>query len=84
MLGGLFSTCGYSLAEVHELIIAMASLVAEHRLQSVQASVVAAPRLQSTGLILVVHRLSCSVACGIVLDRGWNLCLLHWQAESSH
>ena len=62
MLGGLFSTCGYSLAEVHELIIAMASLVAEHRLQSVQASVVASPRLQSTGSVVLVYELSCPAA----------------------
>ena len=25
--------------------------------------------------------LSCSVACGIFPDQGWNLCLLHWQAD---
>jgi len=62
MLGGLFSTCGYSLAEVHELIIAMASLVAERRLWSVQASVVAAPRLQSTGSVVLVYELSCPAA----------------------
>lgn len=29
----------------------------------------------------VVHRLSHSVACGIILDQGLNLCPLHWQAE---
>ena len=32
------------------------------------------------------HRLSscgnCSAACGIFLDQGLNLCLLHWQADS--
>ena len=43
----------------------------------------------STGLciayslqIVVVHRLSHSVACGIFQDQGSNPCLLHWQADS--
>ena len=27
-------------------------------------------------------RLSCPVAYGIILDWGWNLCLLHWQVNS--
>ena len=31
---------------------------------------------------LSTHRLSCSMTCGIFLDQGWNLCLLHWQADS--
>ena len=26
--------------------------------------------------------LRCSMACGILPDRGSNLCLLHWQADS--
>ena len=25
---------------------------------------------------------SYSLVCGIFLDQGWNLCLLHWQADS--
>ena len=45
-------------------------------------SVVGAPRLQSTGAIVVAHGLSCSTVCGIFPDQGWNLCLLHWQADS--
>ena len=28
------------------------------------------------------HGPSCSLACGIVLDQGLNLCLLRWQADS--
>ena len=36
-----------------------------------------------TGSKAVVHRLSCSIAFGIFLDQGSNLCLLHWQANSS-
>ena len=30
----------------------------------------------------MAHGLSCSTACGIFLDQGLNLCLLHWQADS--
>ena len=33
------------------------------------------------GSILVANRLCCSEACGIFLDQGSNLCLLHWQAD---
>ena len=61
---------GYSLAVVCGLLVVVASPVAEQGLQGVRASVV------------VVHRLSCSAACGIFLDQGSNLCLLHWQEDS--
>ena len=47
-----------------------------------RASVVAIPGLSSTGSIVVAHRLSCSMECGIFLDQGSNLCLLHWQVDS--
>ena len=30
----------------------------------------------------VVHRLSCSVACGIPPDQGSDPCPLHWQVDS--
>ena len=43
-------------------------------------SVATAPGLRSTGSI-VLHRLSCCVACRIFSDWGSNLCLLHWQAD---
>ena len=46
------------------------------------AFVVMVPRFQSTGSIAVVHRLSCSMSCGIFLDQGSNLCLLHLQVDS--
>ena len=36
-----------------------------------------------TGSVAVAHGLSCSAACGIFLDQGWNPCLLHWQTNSS-
>ena len=42
---------------------------------------VVVPGLQSTGSVIVAHGLSCSAACGIFLDQGSNLCLLHWQAD---
>ena len=35
-----------------------------------------------TGSVVVVHRLSCSAACGIFPDQESNLCPLHWQADS--
>ena len=56
------------------LFIGVGSLVSE---QGVWASVVAACMLNS-----VVHRLSCPKANGIFLDRGSNLCPLHWQVDS--
>ena len=34
------------------------------------------------GSVVVAHRPSCSVACGIVPDQGLNPCPLHWQADS--
>ena len=45
-------------------------------LWGVEASVTAA-----CGLNDVVHRLSCSAACGVFLGQGLNLCPLPWQAE---
>ena len=33
-------------------------------------------------LVVVVSGLGCSVACGILLDRGSHPCPLHWQADS--
>ena len=38
--------------------------------------------LRCEGSVVVVHRLSCSVACGIFPDQGLNSYLLHWQADS--
>ena len=46
------------------------------------ASVVAVPRLWSTGSIVAAHGLSCSTACGILLDQGLSMRLLQWQAGS--
>ena len=35
-------------------------------------------------MIVVVHGLSCCIACGIFPDQGSDPCLLHWQADSLH
>ena len=34
------------------------------------------------GSVAVAHGHSCSAACGILPDQGWNPCPLHWQADS--
>ena len=68
-----FSSCdeqGLLFAVVLGLLIAVASLVVEHRLESTWVSGV-----EACGL-------SCPLACGIFLDQGLNLCLLHWQVDS--
>ena len=65
-----FSSCskwGLLFFVVHGLLIAVASLVAEHGL---------------VGSVVVVHGLSCSVACGIFLEQGLNPCPLNWQVDS--
>ena len=81
LLHGLFSSCGKQgllFIAVHEflILIVVASLLAEqwlqmYGLQQLQhvGSVVAAPRLQSTGLVVVAHELSCSVATPALAGR---------------
>ena len=76
----------YSLAVFCERLIVVAPLVElgpqAHRFQQLlhTGSVVTAPRLQGTGPVVVAHGLHCSTACGIVLDQGLKLCLLHWSS----
>ena len=70
---------GYCLVAMQRLLIAMASLLAEHGFRHLGFS--------SCGSWALEHRLnrprlSCSMACGIFLDQGWNPRLLHWQADS--
>ena len=60
---------GYSPVAVQGLLIVVASLVAEHG-------------LQARGSVVVVHGLSCPVACGNFPKQGSNLYFLHWQADS--
>ena len=81
---------GYSLVAVHRLFTSVDSLVAVHMTSGVRASVVAARGLSSFGswaleyrLSSCGHGLSCSSACGILLDQGLNPCLLHWHEDSS-
>ena len=45
-------------------------------------SAVAVHRLQNTGSVVVVPKLSCSLARGIFLDQGPNPRPLHWQEDS--
>ena len=45
-------------------------------------SIVMAFGLESTASIVMTHGLSCSVSCGIFLDQGSNLRLLHGQEDS--
>ena len=45
-------------------------------------SVVVAPKFYSTVSTVVVHRLSCSAAYGMLPDQELNPCLLYWQADS--
>ena len=74
---GAFSSCGKRgplFITVRGPLIIAASLVAEHRLQT--------RRLSNCGSVIVAHRPSCSVACGIFPDQGSNPCPLHWQADS--
>ena len=47
-----------------------------------RASVVVARGVQSAGSVVVAHRLTYSVACGIFPDQGSNPRPLHWQADS--
>ena len=86
---GLHCCTGFSLVVVCKLLIVLSSPVTELGLQRLQASVAAAHglssrgcRLQSTGSVVVAHRLSHSMACGIFSDKGLNPCFLPWQAYS--
>ena len=80
--------CGLSLAVVLELLIVVASLVAEHGLENARVSVVAVCGLSSCRSWSLEHRLSScgawayfSTVCGILPEQGLNLCALHWQAD---
>ena len=86
LLHRLLCSCGERgllFIALHELLTEVAPFGVEHRLQGPWASAVAAPGLESTGSAVETHGLSCSSACGIFMDQGSNLCLLHWQADSS-
>ena len=70
---------GYQLCE---LLLEVASLIAEHRFQVQWASAVVAPALQGTRSVVLVHRLCCSGACGVFPGQISNPCPLHWLADS--
>ena len=75
----VFSSCGkwgLLIIAIHRLLIAVASLV-EHGLQACRAQ-----QLWHVGSAVVAHGLSCSMACGILLDQGSNPCPLQWQVDS--
>ena len=68
-----FSRCGWwrlPLDVVCRLLVTVASLAAEPGLEGERASVV------------VAHRLSCPLVCGIFPDRGSNPCPWRWQVDS--
>ena len=75
---GLSCFASFSLVSVSEGYF----LVLVLRLLTVVVSLVAEGGLWGTVSVAVVHGLSCPGACGIFLDQGTNLCLLHWQADS--
>ena len=82
---GLFSRCGKwrrLFVVLHRLVIAVASPITGMA-SGARASAVSAPRLWNTSSVAVAHGLGCSEACGIFLDQGSDLSLLHWQEDSS-
>ena len=64
------------------LLSAVASLAVEHEFQQFWHVGSGVPQVQSPASTVVAPGLSCSLACGIFLDQGLNLCLPHWQAGS--
>ena len=70
LLCGFFSRSrqeGDSLADMHEFLIAVTSVVAEHRFQGGWASLTASCHLQGVGSVVVAPGLSCSETCGVFL-----------------
>ena len=73
---------GHSLLARHRLLIAVASFVVEHGFYGAGLRSCGSWALDPV-LTVVVHGLSCSVACGVFLDQVSNLRVLHWKADSS-
>ena len=74
-----FSSCGKRgllFVAVHGLLTAVASRCGAQALGA-RVSVVVARGLSSAGSVVVARELSCSAACRIFPDQGWNLCPLH-------
>ena len=72
---------GCSLVAVGRLLIMVAPLVEEHALQGAGARALRLPALEH-GPVVVGHRPSCSVICGIFPEQESNLYPLHLQADS--
>ena len=78
----LLSSCGAWVSHCGGFSCAARALCTQALQLRCVGSVVVAPGLQSTGLVLVAHEYSCSVACGVFPDQGSNPSLLHWQADA--
>ena len=78
---GLCCCTGFSLAAMLGFLIAVASFVERGLSRASGLQQFSVPGLQSTASIVVMHGLSCSIAYGIFLEQGSNLCLLHWQVD---
>ena len=74
---GLLSSCGAQASHWGGFSCGARALGSMSFSSCLMGLVVATPRLQSTGSVIVAHGLSCSLACGILLDQGSNSCLLH-------
>ena len=74
---GLHDCAGFPLGAAIGGFPVVAPLVAECPLQGAGASAL------HVGSVAAVHRLSCSTACGIFPDQGWDPCLPYWQVDSS-
>ena len=68
---------GYSLVELRGLLVAVGPLMV-----ALSSRVHSLLWMQSTGSVVVVHGLSCLVACGTFPDQGMNLYPLRWQVAS--
>ena len=69
----IFSSCSewkLLFVALHGLLIAVASLVIGSQACGLQ-------ELWCTGSVIIVHGLSCSVACGMFPDKGLNPCPSH-------
>ena len=64
------------------LVVASEGSSAVRRLLIAVASLVWSTGSRRTGSVVVVHRLSRPMACGIFPDQGLNPCPLHWQADA--
>ena len=64
------------------LIVASEGSSAVRRLLIAVASLVWSTGSRRTGSVVVAHRLSRPMACGIFPDQGSNPCPLHWQVDA--